>query len=45
MAYNESFYLKRWYRWYGSQLGIENCFVLDHGSDDGSTDDLPKELG
>jgi len=36
-AYNESFLLPRWAAYYGSQLGLENLFVLDHGSSDLST--------
>lgn len=36
-AYNESFFLPRWADYYGSQLGLENLFVLDHGSSDLST--------
>jgi hypothetical protein len=37
MAYNETTMLPLWLRHYGRQVGPENCFVLDHGSDDGST--------
>src|SRR3954471_23135236 len=36
MAYNEPV----WARFYAAQVGAENCFLLDHGSDDGSTDSL-----
>ena len=36
-AYNEAFLLPRWAAYYGSQLGLENLFVLDHGSTDLST--------
>lgn len=39
-VYNEKFNLPAWLSHYGAQVGIENCIVLDHGSDDGSTDDL-----
>jgi hypothetical protein len=39
-AYNEAFYLPLWIRYYGGQLGLQNLFVLDHGSTDGSTSDL-----
>lgn len=39
-VYNERFNLPIWLAHYGSQVGIENCVVLDHGSDDGSTADL-----
>ncbi len=38
MVYNESEYLPIWLSHYGRQVGLENCFVVDHGSDDGSTD-------
>ncbi|MGB0799386.1 MAG: glycosyltransferase family 2 protein, partial [Planktomarina sp.] len=38
MVYNEPVFLPMWLRHYGAHLGIENCFVIDHGSDDGSTD-------
>lgn len=40
MVYNEPEYLPIWCRYYGHQLGPHNCFVIDHGSDDGSTRDL-----
>jgi hypothetical protein len=33
-AYNETFYLPRWVAYYGAQLGLENLFILDHGSSD-----------
>jgi hypothetical protein len=36
-AYNEAFFLPRWASYYGSQLGLQNLFVLDHGSSDLST--------
>ena len=39
-AYNESVNLPIWRRYYGAQLGEENLFLIDHGSDDGSTDGL-----
>lgn len=39
-VYNEAFNLPIWLRYYGRQLGLENCLVIDHGSDDGSTHDL-----
>lgn len=39
-VYNESFNLRIWLSYYGRQVGIKNCIVLDHGSDDGSTDNL-----
>lgn len=40
MVYNEKFNLPIWLGHYGRQVGIHNCIILDHGSDDGSTDDL-----
>ena len=39
-AYNEHFLLPKWAQYYGSQLGMENLFVLDHGSSDLSTEGL-----
>jgi hypothetical protein len=39
-AYNESFNLQNWIRYFGSQIGTKNLFVVDHGTNDGSTDDL-----
>jgi hypothetical protein len=43
-AYNESVNLPRWLSYYAGQVGAHNCFVLDHGSTDGSTDALPREV-
>lgn len=40
MAYNEAAFLPLWLDYYGAQLGRENLYVLDHGSTDGSTQDL-----
>ncbi|MDQ2866854.1 MAG: glycosyltransferase family 2 protein [Verrucomicrobiota bacterium] len=40
-VYNEVFWLPIWIRHYSAQVGAENCYVLDDGSDDGSTDNLP----
>lgn len=40
MVYNEPDYMDLWCRHYGAQVGLENCYVIDHGSDDGTTDDL-----
>ena len=40
MVYNEDVLLPIWLRNNAKQVGIENCFVVDHGSDDGSTLDL-----
>src|SRR3954467_12045620 len=44
MAYNESVYLPLWVRYYGSQIGNENIYVIDHGSTDGSVKDLPSGI-
>jgi len=40
MVYNEPEYLPVWLRHYGRQVGLENCYIVDHGSDDGSTDGI-----
>jgi hypothetical protein len=40
MVYNERDFLPLWLRYYGGQVGLENCFVIDHGSDDGSTETI-----
>jgi hypothetical protein len=39
-VYNESVNLKIWAKYYGEMFGHENLYVVDRGSDDGSTDDL-----
>jgi hypothetical protein len=39
-VFNEKRNLPVWLGHYGRQLGYENCIILDHGSDDGSTNDL-----
>ncbi|SFI09098.1 glycosyltransferase family 2 protein [Bradyrhizobium sp. Gha] len=36
MVYNEPEYLPIWFKYYSSQIGADNCFVVDHGSDDQS---------
>jgi hypothetical protein len=38
MVYNESENLPFWERHYRRQVGTENCFVLDHGSNDQSVE-------
>lgn len=38
MVYNEPDFLPVWAAHYRAAVGAENCFVLDHGSDDGSVD-------
>ncbi len=40
MVYNEDMFLPLWRRYYGSQFGETCCYVIDHGSDDGSTSSL-----
>ncbi|MCB8875172.1 glycosyltransferase family 2 protein [Acidisoma silvae] len=40
MVYNEPDFMDLWCRHYGAQVGLENCFIIDHGSDDGTTDNL-----
>ncbi len=40
MAYNEPVWASVWARFYARQVGAANCFLLDHGSDDGSTEGL-----
>jgi hypothetical protein len=40
MVYNEVDYTELWCRHFAGQVGAENCYVIDHGSDDGTTDNL-----
>ena len=40
MIFNEPVWAPVWARHYARQVGAENCFVLDHGSTDGSTAEL-----
>ena len=40
MVYNEPIFLPHWLRYYSKQLGEECCYVVDHGSDDGSTGEI-----
>jgi Glycosyl transferase family 2 len=40
MTYNEPDFLPIWARHYSAQVGPRHCYVIDHGSDDGSTDAL-----
>ncbi|MDR6181781.1 glycosyltransferase family 2 protein [Asaia bogorensis] len=37
MVYNEPVFLPVWLRHYGTMVGPQCCYVIDHGSDDGST--------
>ena len=39
-VFNERFNLPIWLRYYGTQVGIENCIVIDDLSNDGSTQNL-----
>ena len=36
--------LPLWIRYYGGQFGVENLYVVDDNSEDGSTDDLPCDV-
>jgi len=40
MVYNEPDYTDLWCRHFARQVGAENCYIIDHGSDDGTTDHL-----
>ena len=40
IVYNEKINLPIWIQYYGSLFGRENLYVLDHGSNDGSTESL-----
>lgn len=37
MVYNEGDFLPLWVRHYTGQVAAEHCYVIDHGTDDGST--------
>ncbi|HTR15902.1 MAG TPA: glycosyltransferase family 2 protein [Acetobacteraceae bacterium] len=37
MVFNEGDILPIWLKYYGGQVGLENCYVIDHGSTDLST--------
>ncbi|MDF3626220.1 glycosyltransferase family 2 protein [Brytella acorum] len=41
MVYNEKFFINFWCSYYGMQFGFENLFILDNGSTDGSTYNIP----
>ena len=41
----QSAFLPIWARYYASAFGPENLTVIDHGSDDGSIDCLPRGIG
>ena len=40
MFYNERVMLPLWLKHYAKQVGAENCYIIDHGSDDGSTKNI-----
>ena len=40
MAYNEPDFAAIWCRYYAAELGARNCYIIDHGSDDGSLDGI-----
>jgi glycosyl transferase family 2 len=40
MAYNEPVMLPLWANYYSKNFGASACYVIDHGSTDGSTDNL-----
>jgi Glycosyl transferase family 2 len=40
MAYNEPVFLPIWRQYYGQALGEDHLFVVDHGSDDRSADNV-----
>lgn len=40
MSYNEKVVLPLWINYYGNLFGFKNLFVFDHGSNDGSTENL-----
>lgn len=40
MVYNENKFLPIWIEYYGKNLGYDNLYIIDHGSDDGSTNDI-----
>jgi hypothetical protein len=40
MAYNEPDFAPVWATHYAAELGARNCYIIDHGSTDGSLEDL-----
>ena len=44
MVYNEPEFIPLWIKYYGEQVGKENCYIVDNGSDDGSLDDYKDEV-
>lgn len=45
MLYNEPDFVTIWARHYSAQVGAKNCYIIDHGTDDGSIDALRKTDG
>ncbi len=41
MCYNEPDFLPIWLDYYRRQVPVEHLYVVDHGSDDGSTSVIP----
>lgn len=41
---NEADFLPKWVDYYGKQFGVDNLYVVDDNSDDGSTDNLPCDV-
>ena len=44
MVYNEPDFLPIWVRHYSNLVGKQNCFIIDHGSDDGSTEAIDRAV-
>ncbi|MFG1466857.1 glycosyltransferase family 2 protein, partial [Xanthobacter sp. DSM 24535] len=40
MVYNEKINLPIWMSYYGNMFGSENLYIIDHGSNDGSVDNI-----
>lgn len=44
MVYNEPEFLPLWIKYYGEQVGKENCFIIDNSSDDGSIEQYKSDV-
>lgn len=44
MVYNEAVLLPVWLKHYARQIGSQHCYVLDHGSSDGSTRNISAQV-